>query len=125
MNLTGLQDYLEKLARAEREVDAAADEALAAAGPILFSAIQPLIPVATGDLFFHLRMNGPIRRDNEHFLYVEIDIRERDEMLKALAQEFGTPTQAAQPYIRPGVQAGRARARQAMKAVFEQYLEAL
>jgi HK97 gp10 family phage protein len=125
MEVKGLEDYAAKLVKAGADIDACANKALAAAAPILYNSILPLIPVDTGNLREHLVVNGPIQKDNAHFVYIEMDMQDREQMLYAVYQEFGTARQPARAYMRTGVSRAKARASQAIKDVFEQYLEAL
>lgn len=125
LNVSGMEDYLQRLVDAEKDVDAVADEALLAAGQILYAEIEKRIPVETGNLREHLVVNGPVRKDNKHFVYVEIDMRDREQMLYAVYVEYGRAKKGAHPYIRPGVRAAKPLALQAMAAVFQKYLDAL
>lgn len=125
LDVTGMADYLNKLARAGADIDRCADEALQAAAAPLHAEIAARVPVDTGDLLQHLHINGPIRADNKHYIYVEIDMRDREKMLYAVYVEFGHGKVAPRSYIRRGVAAGKPRAAAAMKAVFERWLESL
>jgi len=125
LDVKGLEEYLQRLVNAEKDVDACADKALAAAAPILYESILAGIPVDTGNLRDHLVLNGPYNAGNKHYIYVEIDMQDREQMLYAVYQEFGTPTQPARSYMRTGVSRAKKRASQAMQDVFEQYLNAL
>lgn len=125
LDVSGLQDYANKLVKAGADIDAAADQALTDAAQILYASILPRIPVDTGNLRDHLVINGPIRSDNRHYVYVEIDLQDREQMLYAVYQEFGTARHPARSYIRTGVQSAKSRASKAMQTAFEKYLASL
>lgn len=119
INLKGLDQWLEDLARAGKDVDEAASKAILAGAEVIQLEMRVLAPVDTGNLREHIRIKGPIRDGNYHFVEVgvihEIAFTDADTARYANAQEYGTSKMAAHPYIRPGWDGGRRAALAAMK----------
>lgn len=121
LNLNGLAPWLEALARAGADVDAAADEMLAAGGSVLARGMQERAPYLTGDLHDHLTCSAPQSDGNYHFIYVGLlKGTPADTVRKGAAQEYGTSSMPAHPYIRPTMsedaRAARARMVEVAKA---------
>lgn len=131
LSVKGLEDYARKLVQKGQDIDAIADKAVVEAAQILYDSIAPRVPISAdgshgrppGTLRAHLVVNGPIVKDNAHFAYAEIDMRDREMMLYAVYVEFGTPHTPAQSYIRTGFNAGKSRASRAMSDLFKSFVE--
>lgn len=103
LSMRGLDDYLEKLAQAEIDVDAAADRALLAGGEIALAGMQKRAHELTGNLKRKL-VKGPAQRDgNTHTVRIGLVGADADTARYGNAQEFGTASMAARPYIRPAM----------------------
>lgn len=115
LELGGLANYLEDLAAAGRDVDAAAQRALAKGADEILPEMKTLVPKDTHNLEEHLSIEGPHQEGN--FSYVDIGIITADEetAIYGNVQEYGSSSVAAQPYIRPALKSGKARAMRAMK----------
>ena len=74
----GFEEYLEKLAKADADIDSITDEALAAGGEILKSGMASRAPEKTGHLKKRIEMVGPVNSGNFH--YVEIGLFNIDRM---------------------------------------------
>jgi HK97 gp10 family phage protein len=96
-----MEKYLEDLAAAGRDVDAAAGRALAAGGEVALQGMQRRVPQDTKNLAEHLATSQP--KKNGNFVYVDVGILQADADTARYgnAQEFGTSSMPAQPYIRP------------------------
>lgn len=116
LELTGLANYLEDLARAGKDVDAAAQRALADGAQPILDEMKALVPKDTRNLERHLKIDGPHLDGN--FSYVEIGIitDDKETAVYGNVQEYGSSSVAAQPYIRPSFKSKRAAAMKAMKA---------
>ena len=110
----GIDEYLEKLRQAGEDLDAAVDVGLKNAAEILIAEMRARVPVDSGNLRDHLVVNGPFRIGDAHFVYVELDMIDREAMLYGVFQEFGTPHMEPHSYIRAGKAAGKSRARKAL-----------
>lgn len=121
----GFEEYLERIARAGASVDAIAAKALAAGGKVLVDGMQSRVPEDTGNLKSKISMSDP--RQDGNFVYIEVGLVEADAKTARYgnAQEFGTANMSAQPYVRPALDSDRGKARKAMRAVFDEELEAL
>lgn len=115
LELTGLASYLEDLARAGQDVDAAASRALEAGAQPILAQMKIDVPKDTHNLENHLAIDGPHRTGN--FSYVDIGVVTNDKRtaIYGNVQEYGSSSVAAQPYIRPALKSRRAAAMKAMK----------
>ena len=119
LNLNGLSGYLEDLARAGKDVDEAAKRALTAGSEPILNEMVRLVPKDTHNLEQHLTTDGPNQDGN--FISVDIGIinADKDTAIYGNVQEYGSASNAAQPYIRPALKGKKAAAMRAMKASLE------
>lgn len=120
MDLKGMSEYLEEIARAGQNVDAAAAKAVAAGGDVVHGSMLDKVPVLTGNLKAHLVRTEPTQEGN--FISVEVGMSKNTDADTALygnVQEYGSATNPAQPYIRPSFDENKARVRAAEKAVLQ------
>ena len=118
----GFADYLERIAKAGRDVDAAAKEALQAGGEVLLAGMQRRVPKDTGNLHDSLAVEGPFADGNTHFVMVGLSSSADGETTRyGNAQEFGSSSMAAQPYVRPTLDSDMGKARRTMRSVFKKW----
>lgn len=118
----GFAEYLERIAQAGQDIDAIAAEALAAGGEILLDGMVRRVPKDTHNLEQHLSVDGPHQDGNFH--YVEVGLGKSADAETARygnAQEYGTSSMAAQPYVRPTLDNDMRQARAMMRSIFEKY----
>ena len=119
----GFEKYLENIAKAGRDVDASADRALLAGGELLQDGMIRRAPELTGNLKGHIKIKGPEQEGNFHSIEVGVihDRKFTDEETAryANAQEYGTSSMGAQPYVRPTLDEDKRKARKAMKESLE------
>lgn len=120
LSTKGFEEFLERIARAGRDIDAAADRALADGGQVLVGGMKQRAPKDTHNLENHLVMDGPKQDGNYHYIEVGLVGADAETARYGTAQEYGTSSMAAQPYIRPTLDRDMRKARGAMKAVFEE-----
>jgi len=116
----GFAEYLERLAKAGKDIDAISGRALTAGGEILLSGMQKRAPKDTHNLESHLAVEGPHQDGN--LIYVEVGLAkdtDADTARYGNVQEYGSARTQAQPYVRPTLDEDMGKARQAMRAVFE------
>lgn len=115
LDFSGLSNYLEELARAGQDVDAAAARALDAGAQPILTQMKVLVPKDTHNLEGHLGVDGPHRTGN--FTYVDIGVvtADRETAIYGNVQEYGSSSVEAQPYIRPSLKGKKAAAMRAMK----------
>lgn len=121
MEMKGLEEYLERLVQMGKDVDAAAAKALEAGGDVLLAGMKRRVPKDTHNLEQHLVRTEPVRDGN--YTYVEVGISKDADAETArygTAQEYGTSSMAAQPYIRPTVDSDAGKARAAMREVLKE-----
>jgi HK97 gp10 family phage protein len=126
-NLTGLNEYLEAIAQAGLDIDAAAQRALMKGAEVLQEGMLGLVPVGSaargdphpGNLMRHIQIKGPLQDGN--FSYAEVGVihdlafTDADTAAYGNVLEYGSTRQAAQPYIRPAIQGKKAAVLAAMK----------
>jgi len=119
----GAAEWLEAIAKAGGNVDAAADKALVAGGQILVKGMQQRAPKDTGNLAEHIKASEPQADGNFH--YIEVGLVDADKVTSRYgnAQEFGWASheghKAGHPYVRPTLDCDMTRARAAMVAVLK------
>ncbi len=118
----GFDEYLEKLARAGKDIDAIADEALTAGAEILVKGMVCRAPERTGNLRRHIAFTPPEKDGNFHFTIVGLIPKKKytdaDTARYGMAQEFGTAHTSAHPFIRPTFDEDMKKARATMKGIF-------
>ena len=115
-SLKGFEEYLEKIAKAGHDVDAAADQANVAGGDVLLDGMLRRVPRQTGNLAEHLERTEP--KVDGNFRYIEVGMPRKTDAETARygnVQEYGSAHTPAQPYIRPTFDQDKAKARKAQK----------
>ncbi len=124
LTLKGLEEYLEKIAAAGKDVDEAAAKAVLAGAEVLQEGMQMRAPERTGNLRANIRIYGPEQDGN--FIFCEIGLihkrgwTDADTARYGNAQEYGTSSMPAHPFIRPTIQEDRKKAQNAMKESLEE-----
>ncbi len=117
----GFEEYLENLARAGKDIDAIANEALEAGGEILLDGMHRRVPKDTGNLDANLELMGPVQDGNFHYIDVGLGKgTDADTARYGNVQEFGSATTPAQPYVRPTLDSDMSKAKKAMRQVLEE-----
>lgn len=115
----GLGDYMEQLQRLGGDIDAAADEALDAGGDVLVEGMQRRAPKDTHNLERKINKTASQGDGNFHFILVGLVNVDADTARYGTAQEYGTSSMAAQPYLRPTIDEDMKLARKRMKETFQ------
>ncbi len=119
LTMRGLDAYLEALALAGADIDAAADRALLKAAQIIQQRMIDLVPVDTGNLQEHILIKGPQQEGNRHWIEVGIiydrNYTDAETARYANSVEYGNSSMAAQPFIRPAIDQTKSAALRAMK----------
>ena len=116
--MKGFDEYFEKLAKAGKDIDAAADRANVAGGDVILEGMVERVPRDTGNLAEHLERSEPIVDGNFHS--IKIGMRpgngtDPDTARYGNVQEYGSATTPAQSYIRAGFDKKKNKARKAQK----------
>lgn len=120
-DLKGLDEYLDEIQQAGKDIDAAAQRALEKAAPILRDEMQVLVPVDEGNLYEHIKIRGPLQEGNVHIVEVgvihQLDYTDAKTAEYGNVMEYGSPSKhiRAQPYIRPAIDRKRAAVRKAIR----------
>lgn len=112
----GMEETLEALVQAGRDIDALASQGLDAAGNVLLAGMQKRVPRDTGNLHDSLSVAGPFRDGNYHYVAVGLNADVDAETARyGTAQEYGWgPDHPGQPFIRPAVDEDMSKARRAL-----------
>lgn len=123
----GFEDYLERLNQLGADLDEAAARAVLAGAEVAQEGMIARAPELTGNLKRHIRIKGPDRDGNYVFCEVgvihEKGFTDAETARYANAQEYGTSSMAAHPYIRPTMYEDRRKIIAAMRESFERDLE--
>lgn len=115
----GLEDYMEQLQRLGGDIDAAADEALDAGGDVLVEGMQRRAPKDTHNLERKINKTAARGDGNFHFIVVGLVNVDAETARYGTAQEYGTSSMAAHPYLRPTIDEDMKLARRRMKEAFQ------
>lgn len=115
LDLRGLSAYLEDLAQAGQDVDAAAQRALEAGAQPILTQMKIDVPKDTHNLEGHLDVDGPHREGNFSYVDVGVITDDKETAIYGNVQEYGSSSVEAHPYIRPALKGKRAAAMRAMK----------
>ena len=113
---SGFDEYLERIQKAGRDIDAAIHEALKDGGAVAIEGMHRRVPKDTLNLENHLEATEPQQDGNYSFVLVGISKRANAETARyGYAQEFGTSSMQGHPYIRPTMDEDRAKIRAAIR----------
>ena len=113
----GLYTWMEDLAKAGADVDAVADEMLIAGGQVILDGMKRRVPKRTHNLERHLTISEAKHEGNRHWVTIGLEGADADTARYGNAQEFGTTSMAAQPYLRPAFDEGAKNAYAEMKRI--------
>jgi HK97 gp10 family phage protein len=122
LTTTGFEPFMEQIAKLGKNLDAVVDRALEAGAEVLLEGMQRRVPKDTHNLEEHLKTDGPHQEGNYHYITIGLMDADAETARYGNAQEYGTSSMAAQPYIRPTLDSDKRKAGAAMKKVFEQEL---
>ncbi len=121
LTIKGFEKYLEDIARAGRDLDTAADRALAAGGAVLVEGMRQRVAKDTHNLENHITCTEPVQDGNFHFIEVGLNKGvDANTARYGNVQEFGSAHTPAHPYVRPTTDEDMGKARAAMRKVFEE-----
>jgi HK97 gp10 family phage protein len=115
----GLSEWMEKIQKTGESVDDAAERSVLAGAEVAQEEMIDRAPELTGNLKKHIKIKGPKRDGNEVSAEVGVihDIKYTDAETAryAMAQEYGTSSMPANPYIRPAWKKGMRKIRKAQR----------
>jgi HK97 gp10 family phage protein len=131
LEMKGFEEYLEKLAQAAVEVDPAVDKAIMAGAEVIQQEMISNVPVGKapedphpGNLRKNIKIDGPHQDGNYHFAEVGLihkkGFTDDETAIYGNVQEYGNASNQAQPYIRPGIDSGRSRAKKQIVSVLKE-----
>lgn len=118
---------LDDLASKGQDIDALSDKALEAGGKVLVEGMRKRVRKDTHNLEQHIQADGPVADGNFHYIDVGLPrnrlLVDAETARYGAAQEYGTSSMAAQPYIRPTLDEDMRKARKAMLDALKAGLE--
>lgn len=118
LTLKGFENYLDKISAAGADIDAVADEALAAGAEVLRAGMERRAPEQTGKLKSHIKVKM-VRGGNSHMAKVGIFDVDRVKETYFFYQEMGSARTNAHPYIRPAINEDAKKAKTEMRKIFK------
>lgn len=121
LTIKGIDEYIEALQQAEKDIDVAAQRALMKGAEILQNEMLKRVPIKSGNLYLHIQIKGPLREGNYNYVEVgvihDINYTDKETAIYGNVQEYGSPSKniAARPYIRPAIDYKRAAAMRAIR----------
>lgn len=104
-SLRGMSEWLEKIAQTGANVDESAARAVMAGAEVAQEGMIDRAPEKTGNLKAHIKIKGPTQEGNEISALVgvihDIEYTDAETARYGMAQEYGTSSMPAHPYIRP------------------------
>ena len=114
-SLTGMSEWLEKIGQAGKDVDDSAARAVMAGAEVAQAGMIDRAPELTGKLKAHIKIKGPTQEGNEISALVGVihdkAYTDAETARYGMAQEFGTSSMPAHPYIRPTLKADNRKIR--------------
>jgi len=116
-SVRGMAEWLEKIGQTGENVDDAAARAVLAGAEVAKSGMVDRAPELTGNLKSKIAIKGPERDGNfivaEVGLIHDIEYTDAETSRYGMAQEYGTASMPAQPYIRPTLKTDNRKIRKA------------
>jgi HK97 gp10 family phage protein len=115
IDFKGLEEWLLRLSEAGADVNASAARAINAGQDVALAGMVRRVPKDTHNLELHL-VKTAVQQDG-NFVYGEVGLIGADAETARYgnAQEYGKANMAAQPYVRPTMDADKRKIRKAMR----------
>ena len=112
LELKGLDEYMDALQKAGKDIDAASQRALSKGANVLQPEMIDLAPEDEGNLKSHIVIDGPYQEGNLNFVLVGVVSADAETSRYGNAQEYGWSSggkfHPGKPYIRPAIDRKRA-----------------
>ena len=123
-SLRGMSEWLEKIGQTGKNVDDSAAKAVLAGARVAQEGMIDRAPELTGNLKAHIKIKGPTQEGNEVSVLVgvihDINYTDAETARYGMAQEFGTSSMPAHPYIRPTLKKDKRKIRGAERKVLKE-----
>lgn len=121
--LSGIDEYMEQIQAAGLDILPAAVQAVEAGSDVLLAGMQRRVPKDTHNLEAHLSKEIEIEGD---YVFAQVGLVDADAETARYgnAQEYGSVSMPAQPYVRPAMDEDRRRALKAMKDALKGFVDA-
>jgi HK97 gp10 family phage protein len=116
LELSGFDEFLEKLKELGQDVDKAAARALEAGAAVAVAGMQSRVAIDTGNLKEHLGAGKVVLDGNRSTIEVGLVKPDAKTARYAMVQEYGSANVRAHPYIRPTLAEDKSKIRAAMRA---------
>ncbi len=116
----GFEALLERIVSIGQDVDKSAQKALSAGAEVAKAGMVRRVPKDTHNLEHHINVSEP--KQDGNFSYVEVGVlnADADTARYGNAQEYGTSSMPAQPYIRPTMAEDKGKIKKAMRESLEE-----
>lgn len=121
LDTKGINETLEDLLHKIEDIDDAAGDALAAGGDVLLQGMERRVPRDTNNLANHLERT-PVEQEG-NYLSIHVGLSKRANKRTAIygtVQEYGSSSNAAQPYVRPTIDSDMSHAQRAIIDVLKE-----
>lgn len=120
VSTSGLESFLEDIAKLGLDVDEAVHRALRAGAAVAKDGLRRRVPKDTHNLEFHLHATEVKQEGNTSFVLVGVmeddgSPADAETARYANSQEYGTSSMAAQPYVRPTIEEDKGAIKKAMR----------
>lgn len=123
--MSGLEEWIAELEQAEKDVDGSVRDALFEAAQTVQEAMQDRVPVLTGRLWMHIKIDGPHTIGNYSWCEVGVihdrNFTPKDVAIQANVIEYGTTGREARPFVRPAFRVNKNALINAMKKIRDKY----
>ena len=123
-SLRGMSEWLEKIGQTGKNVDDSAAKAVMAGAKVAQEGMIDRAPEKTGNLKANIKIKGPIQEGNEISALVGVihdkAYTDAETARYGMAQEYGTSSMSAHPYIRPTLKADNRKIRGAERKVLKE-----
>lgn len=122
LELSGIEEYLEKIKRAGNNVDEYVENAIDESAKIIYKDIEKWAEKhkMTGAVLEGIRRTDVQKEGNNYFVDVGIDTSLSPNSWHAVFVEYGTPTNPADPGIRPAFDNNKSKIKRIQRQVLAQ-----
>jgi HK97 gp10 family phage protein len=131
LSLSGLEEYMEAIAAAGSDVDADVQDALMEGAKKIQDEMKNLVPVGKapedphpGNLKRNIKIDGPHKDGNYNWVEVGVihkkGFTDKETAIYGNVQEYGSASNQAQPFIRPGIDHGKSKASKKIKDILKE-----
>lgn len=123
LTLGGIEEYIAAIENAGLDVLDAAEAAVVAGADVILDGMLRRVPIDEHNLESHLQTDPPEIDGDYVFVQVGLLHADADTARYGNAQEFGSSSMGAQPYVRPPFTEDKTKARRAMRLALKGFVD--